>query len=94
MAIALGNLSVAALPVVQRQAGDLWESCNVMGFVPEVVERACGSFPDNFIRALDALHLAFYENARRASADLVMLSLDQRLRFAVLTAGGTVLPER
>ena len=58
----------------------------------EVIERARRPFPAETIRTLDALHLATALAARAASPDLVLLSLDERMRAAGRGLGFTVQP--
>jgi predicted nucleic acid-binding protein len=59
---------------------------------PEIVSRARQPFPAEPIRTLDALHLASAITARSAVPDLVLLSLDERIRKAGLGMGFTVHP--
>jgi predicted nucleic acid-binding protein len=58
----------------------------------EVIERARRPFPAEPIRTLDALHLASALAARSASPDLVLLTLDERMRAAGRGLGFTVRP--
>ncbi|MGH9380763.1 MAG: type II toxin-antitoxin system VapC family toxin [Thermoanaerobaculia bacterium] len=59
---------------------------------PEVVERARAAFPVEPIRTLDALHLATAITAGPAVSDLVVLSLDGRIRTNATKLGFSVLP--
>ena len=58
----------------------------------EVVERARRPFPAEPIRTLDALHLASALVARSTLPDLVLLSLDERMRAAGQGLGFTLRP--
>ncbi len=58
----------------------------------EVIERARRPFPAEPIRTLDALHLASALAARSALPDLVLLSLDERMRSAGQGLGFTLRP--
>ena len=53
----------------------------------EIVERARRPFPGAPIRTLDALHLASVLVASTAVKDLVLLSLDRRIRAAARQLG-------
>lgn len=89
---AVGELSEAELTrrqVMLRTAGQHWM---LLGFDPPVIERAQRPFPNEPIRTLDALHLAFALEARRIVADVPILSLDRRIRAAATELGLEVLP--
>jgi predicted nucleic acid-binding protein len=58
----------------------------------EVIARARRPFPAEPIRTLDALHLASALAARSALPDLVLLSLDERMRAAGRGLGFTLRP--
>jgi predicted nucleic acid-binding protein len=58
----------------------------------EVIERARRPFPAEPIRTLDSLHLASALAARAALPDLVLLTLDERMRTAGRGLGFTVRP--
>lgn len=59
----------------------------------EVLERARRPFPGEPLRTLDAIHLASAFVARKAVPDLVVLSLDARVRQAAVRLGFHVVPE-
>ena len=89
---AVGELSEAEVTrrqVMLRTAGQHWM---LLGFDPPVIERAHRPFPNEPIRTLDALHLAFALEARRMIADVPMLSLDGRIRKTAGDLGIEVLP--
>jgi predicted nucleic acid-binding protein len=58
----------------------------------EVLERARRRFPEEPVRTLDALHLASALAARSVIADLILLSLDQRVRDNGAALGFDILP--
>ena len=58
----------------------------------EIVQRARRRFPQEPIRSLDSLHLASALMARSTMSDLVLLSLDQRVRDNGTALGFDVLP--
>jgi predicted nucleic acid-binding protein len=57
------------------------------------LERARQRFPHEPLRALDSLHLASALAARSALSDLVLLSLDNRIRENGAALGFEVLPQ-
>jgi len=57
-----------------------------------VVERARGSFSDDQIRSLDAIHLASALAARENVGELELVSLDGRIRSNATALGFRVLP--
>jgi predicted nucleic acid-binding protein len=59
----------------------------------EILERARRRFPAEPLRTLDALHLASALTARALIPDLVLLSLDQRVRENAAALGFDLLPE-
>jgi predicted nucleic acid-binding protein len=58
----------------------------------DILERARRRFPEEPIRTLDALHLASALEARSVIPDLVLLSLDQRVRDNGTALGFDILP--
>jgi predicted nucleic acid-binding protein len=58
----------------------------------DVLERARRRFPGEPVRTLDALHLASALAARSGVPDLVLMSLDQRIRDNGAALGFEVLP--
>lgn len=74
-----------------NQAASRW---TVLELSDEMVQRARQPFPVEPVRTLDAIHLASALVARRAAPDLVMLSLDERIRRNAVELGFRVLPRR
>jgi predicted nucleic acid-binding protein len=65
------------------------------GIVPvgsDIAVRARDSYPDDRIRALDAIHLATALTTRSSVADLAIVSLDGRIRRNAEALGIPVLP--
>lgn len=58
-----------------------------------IMERARRPFPAEPIRTLDAIHLATVALAHSLVADLVVLSLDDRVRTSAREMGFHILPE-
>ena len=65
----------------------------LLGFDPSIIERAQRPFPNEPIRTLDSLHLAFALEARRMIADVGILSLDSRIRATASQLGLEILPQ-
>lgn len=72
-----------------RSASSAW---NILPISPEVVARARESYPDDMVRALDAIHLATALTARVSIDDLVMVTLDHRVRRNAVALGFRVFP--
>lgn len=84
---ATGDLSegdVAHRQAILRTAARHWM---LLGFAPAVIERAQRSFPNEPVRTLDALHLAFALEARQMVAEVTILSLDRRIRESARRLG-------
>jgi predicted nucleic acid-binding protein len=64
----------------------------ILAIEAAVIERARRPFPLEPVRTLDAIHLASALVARRAIPDLVLLSLDDRVRSCGLRLGFDLLP--
>ena len=80
--------------IAERSAAleELRRDCSVLRLGDEVIARARRRFPDEPVRSLDALHLASALVASRASADVAMLTLDDRIRRVSTGLGFEVLP--
>lgn len=64
----------------------------LFGLDEEIMERARRPFPAEPVRTLDAIHVASALTARKAIADIVMLSLDDRVRDAAGRLGFRLVP--
>lgn len=82
-ALAAGRRAVLA------RTADHWV---VLDLDAEVMERARRPFPAEPVRTLDALHLATALRARSLVPELVVLSLDERVRRSAEQTGFRVLP--
>jgi len=92
-AVATGALAEAA--AAERRA---WLARTVEHWVlfdldAAIVERARRPFPREPIRTLDAIHLATAALAQSLVADLIVLSLDDRVRGSGRLMGFRILPE-
>ena len=58
----------------------------------EVIERAGVPFPEEPVRALDAIHLASAQIVRSVSADVEMAALDARVRRNAVRLGIAIRP--
>ena len=63
-----------------------------MNLYAEIVRRSRRSFPHEPIRALDAIHLATALAVRNLAPDVVVLSLDDRIRDNAVSLGYAVVP--
>jgi len=86
----IGESELTKRQVMLRTAGQHWM---LLGFDPPVIERAQRPFPNEPIRTLDALHLAFVLEAKRMIAEVRILSLDRRVRKGARELGVEVHPE-
>lgn len=90
---AVGELSGGELnrrQVMLRTAAQHWM---LLSFDSPVIERAQRPFPNEPVRTLDALHLAFALEAGQMIPDVRILSLDRRIRKAARDLGMEVCPE-
>ena len=89
---ATGELSegeVTNRQVILRTAAQHWM---LLGFAPAVIERAQRTFPNEPVRTLDALHLAFALEANRLIPETKLLSLDRRIRESARQLGLEISP--
>ena len=89
---ALGDLSeadAASRSAELNAAAAHWTLLRLGG---EVIDRARQRFPHEPVRTLDALHLASSLVAKSALPDLVVLSLDERVRRNARALGFDVVP--
>ena len=91
-AVATGRLSASEslqLHAIIDTASAHW---TIHGIDAEVVHRSRRSFPCEPIRALDAIHLATALAVRNLSPDLLVLSLDERIRDNAVALGFQMAP--
>ena len=89
---ATGELSegeVTNRQVILRTAAQHWM---LLGFASAVIERAQRTFPNEPVRTLDALHLAFALEANRLIPETKLLSLDRRIRESARQLGLEISP--
>jgi uncharacterized protein with PIN domain len=79
---------LAALRLL-NQASASW---SVLDVSDRVAERACGAFPREPVRTLDALHLATASVFFEALGSLRVLSLDDRVRLNASAMGMSLAP--
>jgi predicted nucleic acid-binding protein len=69
---------------LERNIEEVWSRCHVWELTRSVCERARSVAPRTGLRALDAIHLATFLEARRLlGSDVELLSTDERLRQAI-----------
>jgi len=91
-AVALGELDEADAAERQARLGEAAAHWTLLAIDQDVIERARRPFPLEPLRTLDAIHLAGALAARRAVSDLVMLSLDDRIRQVAARLGLPLVP--
>lgn len=91
-AVALGELHESDALERQSRLNAVSARWTLLGLDDEIAERARRPFPVEPIRTLDAIHLASALTARKALPDLVVLSLDARVREASASLGLALLP--
>ncbi len=73
-----------------RQTAHHWVC---LALEPEVADRAMAPYPNEPVRTLDALHLAFVLAAQSLVGTTRVLTLDHRIRESALTLGLEIFPE-
>jgi predicted nucleic acid-binding protein len=91
-AAALGLLREAGAAILHGRLTAASSRWTVLRLTPGIVERARRPFPVEPIRSLDALHLAAALEARLATPDLALLSLDGRVRTVAQAMGMELAP--
>ena len=90
--VAVGRLAAEAAQSLRAELADVSSDWNIATIDANVVSRARASFPDDRIRALDAIHLASAITARASLGEVDLLTLDDRIRGTGLLLGFRVLP--
>ena len=91
-AVATGRLTATEslqLHTIIDTASSHW---TLLGMDADIVHRSRRSFPREPIRALDAIHLATALAVRSLAPDLLVLSLDDRIRDNAVDLGFQVAP--
>jgi predicted nucleic acid-binding protein len=89
---AIGRIGPAAAKTASSDLTAAAAKWDVINLLPSIVERARQTFPNEPIRTLDALHVAWALHARAAIPDLSILTLDDRIRRVAQSVGLAVLP--
>lgn len=84
--------STPKVALLRRTLGEVAAMWSIQAIDAATIERARQPFPDDAIRALDAIHLASALTARSAIGDLDVLSLDDRFRRNAAALGFRLLP--
>jgi hypothetical protein len=90
--VATGAMETLRAEELAAELAGVAAAWDIAGIGPDVVARARGSYPDDQIRTLDAIHLATAVVARTAVGDLAIVSLDDRIRANAEALGFQVLP--
>jgi len=88
------RISAAAERAALRVLDDAAESWHLLDLSDDVIAAARQRFPHEPLRSLDALHLASALALRDALGDLLVLSLDERVRRNAASLGLNVTPRR
>ena len=80
------DLPETRLADIERQIEAVFRRCEIWELTPDICDLACRVAPRTNLRALDALHLATFLNARRRLEDLEILTADARLQDAAAGA--------
>jgi len=89
---ALGRLSAEAGARLAADLASQEASWTVLEFTAKIIERARQPFPDEPIRSLDALHVAFALQAKKDQSDVALLTLDDRIKRVGKSLGLAILP--
>ncbi len=85
-------LSLEHAVVVRSRLASAAAGWDKLGLSPTVIERSRQPFPVEPVRALDAIHLSSALHARSKQPELVLLSLDKRVRSNARKLGFEVVP--
>lgn len=82
-----GRISELQFADAEREIGAIWARCHIWEISRAVCARASVVAPQTGLRTLDAIHLAtVLEARRRLGADVELLTADDRLARALVTA--------
>lgn len=90
--VSVGRIEGSVAEHLRAELSDIVSAWGVTPISAEVVGRARASFPDDRIRALDAIHLASALTARADLGNVDLLTLDDRIRATGTLLGFRVLP--
>ena len=91
-AASLNRVDAAYVRAARRRVSALSAGCRVVPVDADILERAGQAFPVEPVRTLDAIHLASLERARAVCANIMLLSLDDRVRENAERQGVPVVP--
>lgn len=90
--VAAGDLSAPQADLLRHELATAVSAWSFLPIGADVVARAREPFPDDMIRALDAIHLATALTARVTLGDLEVITLDHRVQRNAVALGFRVLP--
>ena len=88
----LGVIDAARATGLRARLDETTQSWTVIRMAPDIVARASQPFPNEPIRALDALHVASALIVRVTVPSLAILSFDDRIRRVGASLGFEILP--
>ena len=91
-AVATGRVTASEALQIQASIDTASSHWTLLGMDADIVHRSRRSFPREAIRALDAIHLATALAVRDLSPDMVVLSLDDRIRDNAVSLSFEVAP--
>jgi len=90
--VAVGEMDATRAEALRSELSSVASAWSITSVGPDVVARARESFPDDLMRAMDAIHLASALTTRARVGDLDILTLDDRIRGNATALGFRVLP--
>lgn len=90
---ALGRINESVAGTITSKLASAAANWDILHLQPAIITRARQQFPHEPIRTLDALHVAWALHARNIQKDVVMLSLDERVRRVGKALGLDLRPE-
>ncbi|MEX2282630.1 MAG: type II toxin-antitoxin system VapC family toxin [Gemmatimonadota bacterium] len=77
-----GMATESQIASAAREIDSIWARCAIWELTRSICELAAQAAPTLRVRALDAIHLATYLNARRRLGEIDLLTTDRRLAEA------------
>ena len=91
--VALGQMSQARVRQLRNDLAAAIAKWQTIRLLPSIIQRAREPFACDPIRSLDALHVASALHARIAHTDVIVLTLDSRIKRAAESVGLSTLPD-
>ena len=91
-AVALGEIAEADAATRRGELNAAAAHWTLLRLSGEVIDRARQRFPEEPVRTLDTLHLSSALLAKSAASDVIVLSLDERVRANARAVGFDILP--